>query len=199
MDACARRSGLLHGKMPEVATKHTDESGLLAKKRKLPPDVPTRAQLLRSCKAVRDEVINHSPKRTTQWGRELAKRTRGPGWCFDWRSWVRQDHASPNGIVAETRGASGRRITSPTVTLVRYGAAPAAKVYHLTNRIERFHDFETLGSKPSRQPAVVPECRRFPLQSPWPQLRVKLELWRRRPPHPRSRSRASLRESSANL
>ena len=55
----------------------------------------------------------------------------------------------------------------------------AAKVYHADlYRIESFHDFETLGmedmfSTPSV--AILEWSERFPLQSPWPQIRVRLE------------------------
>jgi tRNA threonylcarbamoyladenosine biosynthesis protein TsaE len=52
-------------------------------------------------------------------------------------------------------------------------------VYHADlYRIESFHDFETLGmedmfSTPSV--AILEWSERFPLQSPWPQVRVRLE------------------------
>ena len=46
------------------------------------------------------------------------------------------------------------------------------------NFIENFHDFETLGMEDVfEKPAVVilEWAERFPLRSPWPQVRVRLE------------------------
>ena len=65
-----------------------------------------------------------------------------------------------------------------TFTLVHvYGST--AKVYHGDlYRIESFHDFETLGLEDIfAKPAVVvlEWSERFPLQTPWTQVRIRLE------------------------
>ena len=57
-------------------------------------------------------------------------------------------------------------------------------------RIENFHDFETLGMEDLfAKPAIVilEWSERFPLPSPWPEIRIRLEhLGRRFPPHHRA-------------
>jgi tRNA threonylcarbamoyladenosine biosynthesis protein TsaE len=54
-----------------------------------------------------------------------------------------------------------------------------AQVYHADlYRIESFHDFLTLGLEDVfAKPAIVilEWSERFPLQSPWPQVRIRLE------------------------
>ena len=82
------------------------------------------------------------------------------------------------GIVAGLGAASENEVTSPTFTLVHvYGQA--SKVYHADlYRIESFHDFETLGledvfAKPAI--VIVEWSERFPLQSPWPKIHIRLE------------------------
>jgi tRNA threonylcarbamoyladenosine biosynthesis protein TsaE len=82
------------------------------------------------------------------------------------------------GIVAGLGAANEDEVTSPTFTLVHvYGKT--AKVYHADlYRIENFHDFETLGLEDVfAKPAVVilEWSERFPLQSPWPQVRIRLD------------------------
>ena len=72
--------------------------------------------------------------------------------------------------------ASEDDVTSPTFTLVHeYGKG----VHHADlYRIESFHDFETLGLEDLfTQPGVVilEWSERFPLRSPWPQVRIRLE------------------------
>ena len=82
------------------------------------------------------------------------------------------------GIVSGLGPASEDDVTSPTFTLVHVYGKPA-KVYHADlYRIETFHDFETLGmedlfSTPSI--AILEWSERFPLQSPWPLIRIRLE------------------------
>jgi tRNA threonylcarbamoyladenosine biosynthesis protein TsaE len=82
------------------------------------------------------------------------------------------------GIVAGLGAAREEEVTSPTFTLVHVYGKPA-KVYHADlYRIESFHDFETLGlEEVFVKPAVVilEWSERFPLQSPWPQVRIRLE------------------------
>lgn len=126
------------------------------------------------------EVITHSAEETTQWGREFAKRLQPPVLVLLTGDLGSGKTTLTKGIVAGLGAATEDEVTSPTFTLVHvYGAADAAKVYHADlYRIENFHDFETLGLEDVfGKPAVVilEWSERFPLQSPWPQLRVKLE------------------------
>jgi tRNA threonylcarbamoyladenosine biosynthesis protein TsaE len=82
------------------------------------------------------------------------------------------------GLVSGLGAASENDVTSPTFTLVHvYGKD--AKVYHADlYRIESFHDFETLGLEDlfaSAGVAILEWSEKFPLPSPWPQIRVRLE------------------------
>lgn len=82
------------------------------------------------------------------------------------------------GIVSGLGAAKEEEVTSPTFTLVHvYG--DAKKVYHADlYRIESFDDFETLGLEDlfDRPGVVILEwSERFPLNSPWPQMRIRLE------------------------
>ena len=127
-----------------------------------------------------EEVITHSAEETTQWGREFAKRLQAPVLVLLTGDLGSGKTTLTKGIVAGLGAAAEDEVTSPTFTLVHvYGAAHVGKVYHADlYRIESFHDFETLGLEDVfAKPAVVilEWSERFPLQSPWPQLRVKLE------------------------
>jgi tRNA threonylcarbamoyladenosine biosynthesis protein TsaE len=129
---------------------------------------------------VNEEVITHSAEETTQWGREFAKRLRPPVLVLLTGDLGSGKTTLTKGIVAGLGAASEDEVTSPTFTLVHvYGAAPAAKVYHADlYRIENFHDFETLGLEDifaTFAIAILEWSERFPLQSPWPQMAVKLE------------------------
>jgi tRNA threonylcarbamoyladenosine biosynthesis protein TsaE len=82
------------------------------------------------------------------------------------------------GIVSALGAAREEDVTSPTFTLLHtYGEAPP--VFHGDlYRIESFHDFETLGMEDLfAKPAVVilEWSERFPLPSPWPEVRIRLE------------------------
>ena len=82
------------------------------------------------------------------------------------------------GIAEALDAAEPDEVTSPTFTLVHiYGKA--AKVFHADlYRIESFHDFETLGMEDMfAEPgvAILEWSERFPLEAPWPQVRLKLE------------------------
>lgn len=127
-----------------------------------------------------EEIITHSAEETTQWGREFAKRLQPPILVLLSGDLGSGKTTLTKGIVAGLGAAAEDEVTSPTFTLVHvYGAADAAKVYHADlYRIENFHDFETLGLEDLfAKPAVVilEWSERFPLPSPWPQLRLKLE------------------------
>jgi tRNA threonylcarbamoyladenosine biosynthesis protein TsaE len=129
---------------------------------------------------VSEEAITHSAEETTQWGREFAKRLRAPVLVLLTGDLGSGKTTLTKGIVAGLGAAAEDEVTSPTFTLVHvYGTGHAGKVYHADlYRIESFHDFETLGLEDVfAEPAVVilEWSERFPLPSPWPQLRVKLE------------------------
>ena len=127
-----------------------------------------------------EEIITHSAEETTQWGREFAKRLQAPVLVLLTGDLGTGKTTLTKGIVAGLGAAVEDEVTSPTFTLVHvYGASRTAQVYHADlYRIENFHDFETLGLEDVfAKPAVVilEWSERFPLPSPWPQLRLKLE------------------------
>jgi tRNA threonylcarbamoyladenosine biosynthesis protein TsaE len=128
---------------------------------------------------VAEEIVTHSAEETTRWGREFAKRLRPPVLVLLTGDLGSGKTTLTKGIVAALGAAPEDEVTSPTFTLVHvYGTDPA-KVYHADlYRIENFHDFETLGLEDifSKPAVVILEwSERFPLPSPWPQLRVRLE------------------------
>jgi len=129
---------------------------------------------------VAEEIITHSAEETTQWGREFARRLKPPILVLLTGELGSGKTTLTKGIVAGLGAAQEDEVTSPTFTLVHvYGATEAGKVYHADlYRVETFHDFETLGledifAKPAV--AILEWSERFPLQTPWPQIRVRLE------------------------
>jgi tRNA threonylcarbamoyladenosine biosynthesis protein TsaE len=127
---------------------------------------------------VAEEIITHSSEETVNWGRELAKKLTAPVVVLLTGDLGSGKTTLTKGIVAGLGAASEDEVTSPTFTLVHvYGKA--AKVYHADlYRIESFHDFETLGLEDVfAKPAIVilEWSERFPLQLPWPQVRLRLE------------------------
>ncbi len=125
-----------------------------------------------------EEVITHSPEETIQWGREFAKHLKPPLLVLLSGELGTGKTTLTKGIVAGLGAASEDEVTSPTFTLVHvYGDAD--KVYHGDlYRIESFHDFETLGLEDAfAKPAVMilEWSEKFPLESPWPQVRLRLE------------------------
>jgi tRNA threonylcarbamoyladenosine biosynthesis protein TsaE len=128
--------------------------------------------------SVAEEIVTRSSEETTAWGREFAKRLAAPVLILLTGDLGSGKTTLTKGIVAGLGAANEDEVTSPTFTLVHvYGKA--AKVYHADlYRIESFHDFETLGLEDVfAKPAVVilEWSERFPLQSPWPQVRIRLE------------------------
>jgi len=127
---------------------------------------------------VPEEFITQSSEETTIWGREFAKRLTAPVLVLLSGELGSGKTTLTKGIVAGLGAAREEEVTSPTFTLVHVYGKPA-KVYHADlYRIESFHDFETLGLEDIfAQPAVVilEWSERFPLQSPWPQIRIRLE------------------------
>lgn len=125
-----------------------------------------------------EEVITHSAEETIKWGREFSKRLKAPMLVLLTGDLGTGKTALTKGIVTGLGAANENDVTSPSFTLVHVYGKPV-KVYHADlYRIENFHDFETLGmedmfSTPSV--AILEWSERFPLQSPWPQIRVRLE------------------------
>jgi len=127
---------------------------------------------------VAEEVITHSAEETMDWGREFAARLKPPVLVLLCGELGSGKTTLTKGIVAGLGAAREDEVTSPTFTLVHeYGKEK--KVYHADlYRIESFHDFETLGLEDLFvNPGVVilEWSERFPLTSPWPQVRVRLE------------------------
>ena len=127
---------------------------------------------------MREEVITRSAEETIAWGREFAKRLQSPSLVLLTGELGSGKTTLTKGIVSGLGAATQDEVTSPTFTLVHvYGEE--AKVYHGDlYRIENFHDFETLGLEDVfAKPAVVilEWSEKFPLESPWPQVRLRLE------------------------
>ena len=125
-----------------------------------------------------EEIVTRSAEETTRWGREFAKRLKAPVLVLLSGELGSGKTTLTKGIVAGLGAAGEDEVTSPTFTLVHvYG--DAEKVYHGDlYRIESFHDFETLGLEDvfSKPAVVILEwSERFPLPSPWPQVRLRLE------------------------
>jgi tRNA threonylcarbamoyladenosine biosynthesis protein TsaE len=145
-------------------------------------------------------VVTRSAEETIAWGREFARGLRAPLLVLLTGDLGSGKTTLTKGIVAGLGAAEEEDVTSPTFTLVHvYGdvgadsgsatpsgsnAAPASSsaksvVYHGDlYRIESFHDFETLGLEDAFvKPAVMilEWSEKFPLQAPWPQVRLKLE------------------------
>jgi tRNA threonylcarbamoyladenosine biosynthesis protein TsaE len=127
---------------------------------------------------VPEEIITHSAEETIAWGRELAKRLQPPVLVLLSGELGSGKTTLTKGIVAGLEAAPEDEVTSPTFTLVHeYGSEH--KVFHGDlYRIQNFHDFETLGledifAKPSI--VVLEWSEKFPLKTPWPQIRLHLQ------------------------
>jgi len=127
---------------------------------------------------VSEEIVTHSAEETMGWGREFAARLKAPVLVLLSGELGSGKTTLTKGIVSGLGAAKEEEVTSPTFTLVHvYGNAK--KVYHADlYRIESFHDFETLGLEDlfDKPGVVILEwSERFPLKSPWPQKRIRLE------------------------
>ena len=125
-----------------------------------------------------DEVITHSAEETIEWGRRLGETLQPPLLVLLSGELGSGKTTLTKGIVAGLHAATEDEVTSPTFTLLHeYG--PEHRVFHGDlYRLESFHDFETLGLEDAfAQPAIIilEWSDKFPLKTPWPQLRVQLE------------------------
>jgi tRNA threonylcarbamoyladenosine biosynthesis protein TsaE len=125
-----------------------------------------------------EEIITASAEETTAWGREFAKRLTAPVLVLMTGDLGSGKTTLTKGIVAGLGVANEDDVTSPTFTLVHvYGKSK--KVYHADlYRISSFDDFETLGMEDmfaTPTIAILEWSERFPLLSPWPQIRLRLE------------------------
>lgn len=123
-------------------------------------------------------MTTQSSEETIRWGREFAKRLKPPVLVLLTGDLGTGKTTLTKGLVSGLGAASENDVTSPTFTLVHlYGKQ--TKVYHADlYRIESFHDFETLGMEDLfASPAIVilEWSEKFPLQAPWPLVRVRLE------------------------
>jgi tRNA threonylcarbamoyladenosine biosynthesis protein TsaE len=127
---------------------------------------------------VAEAILTHSAEETIAWGKELAKGLHAPLMILLSGDLGSGKTTLTKGIVSGLGAALEEDVTSPTFTLLHvYGAEQ--KVFHGDlYRIEKFHDFETLGMEDIfDKPAIVilEWSERFPLPSPWPQIRILLE------------------------
>ena len=125
-----------------------------------------------------EEIVTHSAEETIQWGREFVKRLQPHVLVLLTGDLGTGKTTLTNGLVSCRGAANENDVTSPTFTLVHvYGKQ--AKVYHADlYRIESFHDFETLGLEDlfaAPAIAILEWSEKFPLPSPWPLVRVRLE------------------------
>lgn len=128
--------------------------------------------------SVPEELLTHSAEETIAWGREFAKRVHAPLLILLSGDLGSGKTTLTKGIVSGLGAAPEEDVTSPTFTLLHvYGAEQ--KVFHGDlYRIEKFHDFETLGMEDIfANPGIVilEWSERFPLPSPWPQIHIRLE------------------------
>ena len=125
-----------------------------------------------------EEIITHSAEETTAWGREFSQRLTPPALILLTGDLGSGKTTLTKGIVAGLGAAHENDVTSPTFTLVHVYGKPT-KVFHADlYRIENFHDFETLGMEDmftTPSIAILEWSERFPLESPWPQIRLRLE------------------------
>ena len=122
--------------------------------------------------------VTNSAEETTARGREFVQKLVAPVLVLLTGDLGSGKTTLTKGLVAGLGAANEEDVTSPTFTLVHvYGQEE--KVYHADlYRIESLHDFETLGMEDMfTQPgiAILEWSERFPLDAPWPQVRVRPE------------------------
>jgi tRNA threonylcarbamoyladenosine biosynthesis protein TsaE len=127
---------------------------------------------------VPEEIITHSADETTNWGRGFSQHLKPPTLILLTGELGTGKTTLTKGIVSGLGAAHENDVTSPTFTLVHVYGKPA-KVYHADlYRIETLHDFETLGMEDmfaTPSIAILEWSDRFPLESPWPKIRIRLE------------------------
>ena len=126
-----------------------------------------------------EDIVTRSAEETIHWGREFANGLKAPVLVLLTGDLGTGKTTLTKGIVAGLGAAKEEEVTSPTFTLVHVYPSLNVKVYHADlYRIESFHDFETLGLEDLfAAPAIVilEWAERFPLESPWPLIRIRLE------------------------
>src|ERR1700758_608566 len=129
-----------------------------------------------------EEIITHSAEETTNWGKEFSKRLKAPMLVLLTGDLGSGKTTLTKGIVSGLGAAREEDVTSPTFTLLHSygeGRGEGQPVFHGDlYRIESFHDFETLGMEDlfAKPGIVILEwSERFPLPSPWPDVRIRLE------------------------
>jgi tRNA threonylcarbamoyladenosine biosynthesis protein TsaE len=127
---------------------------------------------------VAEEVITNSADETIAWGRRLGETLQPPFLILLSGELGTGKTTLTKGIVAGLHAAQEDEVTSPTFTLLHeYGSDH--KIFHGDlYRLQSFHDFETLGLEDAfARPAIIilEWSDKFPLKTPWPQLRVRLE------------------------
>ncbi len=125
-----------------------------------------------------EEIITHTAEETVRWGRDFSKRLKAPVLVLLTGELGTGKTTLTKGIVSGLGVANEDDVTSPTFTLVHVYGRPA-EVYHADlYRIESLRDFETLGMEDmftTSSVAILEWSERFPLRSPWPEIRVHLE------------------------
>ena len=125
-----------------------------------------------------EDFTTHSAEETIAWGRQLAAGLKAPVLILLSGDLGSGKTTLTKGIVSALGAAREDDVTSPTFTLLHaYGESQP--VFHGDlYRIENFHDFETLGMEDlfAKPTIVILEwSERFPLPSPWPEIRIRLE------------------------
>ena len=121
----------------------------------------------------------HSAEETIAWGREFAGQLQAPVLVLLSGEMGSGKTTLTKGMVAGLHAAQEDEVTSPTFTLMHEYGAAGKRVFHGDlYRIENLQDFETLGMEEVfAEPAIVilEWSERFPLQSPWPKVHIRLE------------------------
>jgi tRNA threonylcarbamoyladenosine biosynthesis protein TsaE len=127
---------------------------------------------------VSEEVITNSAEETIAWGRQFAAKLSAPILVLLSGDLGSGKTTLTKGIVSALGVAREDDVTSPTFTLLHSYGQDRPVFHGDLYRIENFHDFETLGMEDlfAKPGIVILEwSERFPLPSPWPEVRVRLE------------------------
>ena len=125
-----------------------------------------------------EEVITNSAEETIAWGRQFAAKLSAPILVLLSGDLGSGKTTLTKGIVSALGVAREVDVTSPTFTLLHSYGQDRPVFHGDLYRIENFHDFETLGMEDlfAKPGIVILEwSERFPLPSPWPEVRVRLE------------------------